>query len=274
MIPKCSIVVRAYNEAAHISKLLSGIMAQTKKDFEIILVDSGSTDQTKQIASQYPVKIVHISPEEFTFGRALNRGIQAAQGEFIVIISAHCYPVSQDWLSQLLSPFSDPEVAVSYGKQRGGETNQYSEHQWFRQYFPELTILDQAHPYCHNANGAIRRSLWQQQPYDEGLTGLEDLAWGSWVMEAGYKIAYQGEAGVIHLHNEDPAQVYNRYRRESIAMRQILPNSKFGLTQLISLYLRKVFSDSRQALREKVFLKQLISIKWFRLMQYLGTWQG
>ena len=187
MTAKCSIVVRAYNEEKHIGRLLAGIDQQDYPNVETVLVDSGSTDRTVEIAQKYGVKLVTITPQEFTFGRSLNRGIEAAAGEFVVIISAHCYPVYPDWLSQLLAPFADPQVAISYGKQRGGETNQYSEHQWFKQYFPDHSIQSQGHPYCHNANSAIRRELWQQHPYNEALTGLEDLAWGSWAYENGLR---------------------------------------------------------------------------------------
>ena len=71
---KCSIVIRCYNEAAHIGKLLYGILQQTESHIEIIVVDSGSTDGTLRIAKQYPVKIVEIKPEDFSFGRSLNAG--------------------------------------------------------------------------------------------------------------------------------------------------------------------------------------------------------
>ncbi len=271
---QCSIVVRAYNEEEHIGRLLTGIMQQTLKDFEIILVDSGSTDGTMKIASQYPVRVINISPKEFTFGRALNRGIEAAQGEFIVITSAHCYPMYPDWLEQLLSPFRDSDVAVSYGKQRGDDSNHYSEHQWFRQYFPEVSIPRQGHPYCHNANAAIRRALWEKHSYNENLTGLEDLAWGSWAMEQGYGIAYQAEAEIIHPHDERFGQVYNRYRREAIAMKQILPQSTFTLWNFFRLTMDTTIADIIQAYRERVLRKHFYNILAFRLVQYWATYQG
>lgn len=274
MAAKCSIVIRAYNEEKHIGRLLTGISQQDFPDVETILVDSGSTDRTAEIAREFGVKIVTITPQEFTFGRSLNRGIEAAVGEFIVIISAHCYPVYPDWLSQLLAPFSDPQVAVSYGKQRGGETNQYSEHQWFKQYFPDHSLPRQGHPYCHNANSAIRRDLWEQHPYNETLTGLEDLAWGSWAFESGHAISYAAEAEIIHLHDENPAQVYNRYRREAIAMKHVLPHSRFTLWRFLRMASSTIFSDLLQARREGVLGKHFASIFWFRLMQYWGTYRG
>ena len=269
-----SIVIRSFNEEQHIGRLLFGITQQSYPNPEVILVDSGSTDRTLAIASQYLVKIVHIQPEEFTFGRSLNRGIAASTGDLVVITSAHCYPVYPDWLEQLTSPFKSKEIALSYGKQRGGEHNHYSEHQFYRKYFPDNSVLQQSHPYSHNANAAIRRDLWLSHPYDESLTGLEDLAWSSWMMDEGYSIAYVAEAEVIHQHQETFAQVHNRFRREAIAMKQILPHSKFALSDFFKMWVRSSISDAIQAKREKVFFKQWRSIAAFRLMQYWGTFRG
>jgi len=272
--PRCSIVIRAFNEEEHLGKLLTGIMNQNIQDREIILVDSGSTDATLEIASKFPVKIVQITPAEFTFGRSLNKGVAVAAGEFVVIISAHCYPVYPDWLEQLLKPFEDPRIAVCYGKQRGSETNHYSEKQFFRNYFPDISQLDQGQPYTHNANAAIRKSLWEQHPYDEQLTGLEDLAWSSWAKEQNYSIAYVASAEIIHIHDETIKQVQNRYRREAIAMKQILPSSQFSIRNMISMIIRKAVKDISQARNDRVLSKEILNILRFRVFQYLGTWQG
>jgi len=272
--PKCSIVIRAFNEEEHIGRLLEGIMAQSMKSWEIILVDSGSTDATRAIASRYPTRIVDISPDEFTFGRSLNLGIEHACGEIIVIISAHCYPVYPDWLELMAAPFSDPCVGVTYGKQRGGESNHYSELQFFQRYFPNNSQPKQGQPYTHNANAAIRRSLWEQHPYDESLTGLEDIAWSSWVSEEGYEISYVAEAEIIHAHDETFAQVYNRYRREAVALKQILPQSHFTLRNFLSMWARKSAADLSQAYKDKKLFSEWADILLFRFLQYLGTWRG
>ena len=273
-IPLCSIVIRAFNEEKHIGKLLTGIEQQTFQEREILIVDSGSTDATLEIARKFDLRIVNIDSREFTFGRSLNRGIQEAKGSFVVIISAHCYPVYPDWLEQLLKPFEDQRVAVSYGKQRGADSNHFSEHQFFRTYFPDNSQPDQGQPYTHNANAAIRRSLWKQHPYNEQITGLEDLAWSSWAKAQGYSVAYVSEAEIVHIHNETIKQVHNRYRREAIAMKQILPESHFSIRNMIGMFIKKSISDLDQAQREKIFWKEFIGILRFRLVQYLGTWQG
>lgn len=272
--PRCSIVIRSFNEEKHIGRLLEAIQKQTLKDLEIILVDSGSTDRTLAIAANFPAHLHRISPKEFTFGRSLNKGIAAARGEIIVMASAHVYPMQNDWLERLLVPFADPGLALSYGKQRGAEENKFSEEQHFRTWFPDESNRNQARAYANNANAAIRRSLWEKNPYDEELTGLEDIAWASWAREQGYKIAYLAEAGVVHAHDESAAQIVNRHRREAIALKQILPESRFTLRNFLSLTTRSIFSDFAAARKERVLLREAIGIKRFRFLQYWGTYRG
>ncbi len=190
----CSIVVRAYNKSQHLGRLLEGISHQTLKDVEIILVDSGSTDSTVSIAEIIWARIVRIPSDEFTFGRSLNFGLRAASREFIVIASAHVYPVYPDWLETLLCPLEDERVALTYGKTAGPGSAKFSEQQIFHQWYPDLSKLDQETAFCNNANAAIRKSLWEKNPYDETLTGLEDLAWAKRAKEQGYAIAYVAEA--------------------------------------------------------------------------------
>ena len=270
----CSIVIRAYNEERYIGRLLEGIRQQTFKDVEIILVDSGSTDKTVSIAEAFGARLVRIPSAEFTFGRSLNFGVQDATREFVVIASAHVYPVYPDWIESLLRPFEDEKVALTYGKQRGYEGSKYSEHQIFHQWYPDASKLDQPTAFCNNANAAIRKSMWEKNKYDETLTGLEDLAWAKWVNEQGYKISYIAEAEIVHIHNETPHGVYNRYRREAMALRKIYPEANFNLYDFFRLTITNIFSDLWHAARERVLLKSIASIFWFRFMQFHGTRMG
>jgi len=270
----CSLIIRAYNEEKHIRRLLEGIKQQTVKDVDIILVDSGSTDSTVSIAESFGVKIVNIPADEFTFGRSLNYGIKQSKYEIIVMASAHVYPVYPDWLETLLHPFQDDKVALTYGKQRAPDFAKFSEKQIFYQWYPDVTNLNQVTAFCNNANAAIRKSLWDLHPYDETLTGLEDLEWSKWAKESGYKIAYIAEAEIIHIHNETPRGVYNRYRREAMALRKIYPEAHFNFYDFLRLTITNIFSDLWHALLEKVLLKNFFSIFWFRFMQFHGTRMG
>jgi glycosyltransferase involved in cell wall biosynthesis len=274
ILVNCSIVIRAYNEEKHIRRLLEGIRQQTIKDVEIVLVDSGSTDGTVRIAESFDARIVRIPSAEFTFGRSLNLGMQAARGEFIVIASAHVYPVYPDWLESLLGPFEDDQIALTYGKQRGPETAKFSEQQIYHQWYPDVGKPRQETAFCNNANAAIRKSLWEMNPYDETLTGLEDLAWAKWAKEQGYAITYVAEAEIIHIHHETPQGVFNRYRREAMAFKKIYPEAHFNIYDFLRLTSMNILSDLWHAARGGVLWRNMKSIFWFRFMQFHGTRLG
>jgi rhamnosyltransferase len=271
---KCSIVIRAFNEASHLPRLLEGIEQQTVRDIEVILVDSGSTDATVSIAESFGARVQKIPADEFTFGRSLNLGIEAAKHEIVVIASAHVYPVYPDWLECLLRHFEDGRTAIVYGKQRGTSNSKFSEHQIFRQWFPEVDNLRQPSPFCNNANAAIRRSLWEVHPYDETVTGLEDVAWAKWAQSQGWDVSYAAKAEIIHVHEESPRGILNRYRREGMAFKRIFPESHFNIYDVVRLTLTNILSDLWQASNEHALLRNLASIFWFRIMQFWGTYQG
>lgn len=274
MKPSCSIVIRAYNEEKHIGRLLTGISQQTLKNVQVILVDSGSKDATVAIARRYPVQVVSIRPEEFTFGRSLNLGIAQAEADVVVIASAHVFPVYPDWLEKITAPFADEQVALTYGKQRGAETTKFSEHQIFHHWFPEQSQARQAHPFCNNANSAIRRSVWEKNGYDELIPALEDLSWARWAHSQGYHIAYAAEAEVVHIHNETWRSVFNRYRREGMAFKLIYPEATFSLFDLLRLFLGNVANDWRYARQQKCLKTEWNSVLHFRWNQFWGTYRG
>ncbi len=100
---------------------------------------------------------------------------------------------------------------------------------------------------------------------------MEDLAWAKWAKEQEHAIAYVAEAEIIHVHNETPHGVYNRYRREAMALRKIYPEAHFNFYDFLRLTTTNIFSDLWHAAREGVLLKNLPSIFWFRFMQFHGT---
>ncbi len=271
---RCSLVVRAFNEESHIGRLLEGVRHQTVRDVEVILVDSGSTDATAAIAAQYGATVVQIPPAEFTFGRSLNLGLSVTTSDLVAIASAHVYPVYPDWLERLLEPFEDPKVALTYGKQRGNESSKFSEQQIFIRWYPQESATRQKYPFCNNANAALRRPVWKAHPYDETLTGLEDLAWAKDVQGAGYVISYVTEAEVVHVHNETPRNVLNRYRREAMAFKCIYPEAHFSLYDFFRMTLANITSDLWHAARSQEFWRNATSIFWFRIAQFWGTYQG
>lgn len=274
MSPSISVLVRAYNEEKHIGRLLTGIQRQNVRDAQVVLVDSGSTDATLSIASRFGVEVVHIVPEMFSFGRALNMGFERCRGDVVVMASAHVYPVYDDWIERLTEPLKDERVALVFGRQRGDDRTKFSERQVFASWYPEVTDLDQASPFCNNANAAIRRSEWERRPYDETLTGLEDLDWAKRARAAGLRIAYVAEAEIVHVHEESWPQIRNRYRREAMALKTIFPNEHFDVIDFARLTVSNVVTDLSRAARQGAVAREAADIVAFRLMQFWGTYRG
>jgi GT2 family glycosyltransferase len=161
-----------------------------------------------------------------------------------------------------------------YGRQRGDEGTKFSEHQIFAQWFPDRSNRDQSTPFCNNANAAIRRSLWERIPYDEQLTGLEDLDWAKRALAERYRIAYAAEAEIVHVHNETYASIFNRYRREALALKRIIPEERFTLRDFLRLITANAWHDIRQARRAELLPGELFPIIAFRTMQFWGTYIG
>ncbi len=269
-----SLIVRCFNEEAHIGRLLTGALRQTRAPDEIVIVDSGSTDATLAIASAFEVQVVSIPPEHFSFGHALNAGMTASTADVAVFASAHVYPVYDTWIEHLVAPFDDERIALSYGRQQTPPGGRFSEQRLLSQWFPGQSAHRQRHPFCNNANAAIRRAAWEERPYDEQLTGLEDLDWAKHAMDAGHSIAYVAEAPVVHVHDESFRQIINRYRREAIAHKDIYHDQEMGIATAARLATINIVGDYREALRERCLRENVVDITRFRVAQFVGTYRG
>ena len=269
-----TIVIRALNEAEHLPALFSGILRQTRQPDQVILVDSGSTDDSVAIAEAHGADIVRIAPADFSFGRALNVGCAAATGDILVFVSAHVYPTDEHWLANLVEPFERDEVVLTYGRQTGDHRTKFSELQLMRQWYPDVSDPEQTNPFCNNANCAVRRSEWEQHPYDEELTGLEDLAWAKLAVQRGGSISYRADAAIAHIHDEDFPRIRNRYRREAIAHRRIFDDQRLGSVEAFALFAANVGRDYLAAAARGQLLGNIKDIVSFRAAQYLGTWEG
>lgn len=270
-----SIVIRAFNEERHLGELLQSIrMQRMDLEVEVVLVDSGSTDRTLAIAQAAGCRVVHIEKSQFSFGRSLNLGCEAARGEHLVFVSGHCIPVDVHWLRQLVAPLRDGLVQYAYGRQVAGSTTKFSEGQHFRRYFPEHSAIPQEGFFCNNANAALLRTSWRQVPFDEELTGLEDMAMAKAIVERGGAVGYVAEAPVYHLHDESWRTIRNRFEREAIALQGIMPQVHVTFGDFARYVTSAVLLDFGAALQEGRLLAEAGPILAFRTMQFWGSYRG
>jgi len=112
-MPLVTLLIRCKNEERYIDQTLSVLIKQRFRDFEIVAVDSGSHDNTINILRTYPVKLIRIKPKEFTFGYALNVGMNNSDGKYVCPISAHAVPKDDMWLEKLIEPLKDKKKILS-----------------------------------------------------------------------------------------------------------------------------------------------------------------
>jgi glycosyltransferase involved in cell wall biosynthesis len=195
-----SIVVRTKNEEKWIASCLGAIALQDYRDFEVILVDNDSTDDTRKIAEHYGCTIVSIGDDVFNFSRALNVGIETAKNPLIAMISGHCVPADDQWLARLAMHFGRPEVIAAYGRQEPlPDTAAVDKRDLWISF--GLDRKEQQRDYFfHNANSMIRRDAWTRVPFNEAIHGVEDQDWAKKVLRDGYRIVYEPSARVFHHH--------------------------------------------------------------------------
>lgn len=182
-------------------------------ELEIIVVDNDSTDDSRAVAERHGAAIVPISQAEFSWGRALNRGIAKARGDIVLLLSSDVTPADKDWLGHMVEAFVEPDVAIVYGRQLPYPDAPVDERVRLKRTFGEQPIvLDGRQDVentgkgmnASNACAAIRKSVWQANPYDETTAGGEEGPFTCQALKRGYRCHYQPSARAYHSHRDSP----------------------------------------------------------------------
>lgn len=271
-----SIVIRAVNEQKHLPALMEALDNQDYRDFEVLLVDSGSIDHTREIASAHGARVIRIDSRDFTFGYSLNVGIREARGRIIAIVSAHTLPADSKWLGRLIEPLHDDHTAMVYGRQLGNKLSKFSEIRDFERIFgPAGKTLEPPDFFANNANSAIRKDLWDMYPFDPSLPGLEDIDWAKHWMEKGFKVVYEPLASLYHIHEETWRQIQRRYYREAVAARWIgIKHKRQAISDTCSEVLHLVVDIIASFFSGPQRLKRINESVLFRFYKAYGNAKG
>ena len=199
--PKTTWVIRTLNEEKWLRTVLQSLFLQSRLDFEIVVVDSGSTDGTLDILDEFPIrKLIKIDRHLFNYSSALNLGIREARGELIGILSGHSLPVSRKWYENAMENFCDKNVAAVTGSYTSLIDGSYEE-KLFDLYFSSKQLKKQHYwKWMSNTNAIIRKDLWSIYPFDETLQGCEDYDWACEMLSRGYDVIWDAEFNVYHSH--------------------------------------------------------------------------
>jgi rhamnosyltransferase len=218
---KTSIVIPTKNGAEWIGECLEAVYSQEEVgSVEVLIVDSGSTDRTLEIARKYPVRIEEIPAGEFHHARTRNYAASLTGGKYLVFLSQDAIPASARWLAAMLRNFEDETVGAAYGRQmpKAGSTSERHD-ALSTMYGSERVVKDASskeslgYQYYHfsDANAAMRREVWETTRFPEEFKVFEDLGIAKRILDAGWKIVYEPQASVVHSHNHTTAELFKRY---------------------------------------------------------------
>jgi glycosyltransferase involved in cell wall biosynthesis len=234
-----SAIIPTKDAGPELRRLLS-LLANQKgfKDLEIIVVDSGSTDDTVRIAQQFGTKIIEISPTEFSHSFARNLGAEQSRGDYILFMVQDAFPPSLTWLWELYQPIRFQEVVASSCAEspRQDSDLMYRTICWIHQGFLQLHGQDRIlqkprlNDYASlraNANVSdiaclIRRDIFLNYKFRGDYA--EDLDLGLRLIRDGHKMALLSSTRVIHSHNRSAYYHLRRAYVDTLFMRKVFPD--------------------------------------------------
>jgi rhamnosyltransferase len=216
-----SVLLLTKNGACDLERLLLALYGQQNvRPFEVIAIDSGSTDGTLDILRRFPVQLKQIPAEEFHHSRTRNFAAGLASGEILVFLSQDAIPASEVWLTTLLSNFVDPSVGAVYGRQlpKPGSTLERQD-ALDAIYGEQKVVKDPNHRngmgyrfyHFSDVNAAIRRGVWDAVRFPEELKVFEDLGIAKRILDGGWKIVYDPGSAVFHSHSHTTVGLFKRY---------------------------------------------------------------
>lgn len=223
--PKISVIIPVRNEELRIKQCIEGILKQTVAVHEIIVIDSGSTDQTLPILRSYSeVTLIEIDGSTFNHGLTRNHGVEAATGDFCLLTVGDAYAYDELWIQHLLDGFVDNEVLAVCGQQVVDPLPENNPLQWFRpiskpvlrrvqfkgKKWDALSPLDKKKATgWDDVNAMYRRSALLAQPFEK-TSYSEDAIWAHKALSTGHAVVYNPSSRVFHYHNEDADFAFKR----------------------------------------------------------------
>lgn len=224
-----SVLIRNLNEANALNICLKALQLQkVSYEFEIVIVDNESDDDSLAIASSYGCKVVTMPRETFTYGKALNVGIESCKGQFVLLLSSHVFLLNDNFLEEAVKHFDTDKTAGlrftssnSYGSVGGALLYGAKELSWDSEAGDAYNIWMYG---TVNNCAFIRKSIWEKFKYNEKVFYAEDKIWAYHVMKAGYLIKVN--IPLFYLYHKNMTRKQMLYKRAQEEVSFILTTGK------------------------------------------------
>jgi rhamnosyltransferase len=217
--PPVSIIMRSYNEGWALRETLPALRAQDYKNWELIVIDSGSTDGSVDLIRQaQPQHFIQIKKEEYNPSRVMNHGMELAQTDFGIFLNADATPQGNNWLRPLVAALQDAKVAAVFGRQiPRPDCQAVFAHDYERCFGANRESTRWEHFFSMVSSG-LRKDIWSRRGFLEKMQYSEDDEYTRWCREQGYGVVYVPESVVMHSHNYTAQQAYKRSFGEAKAL--------------------------------------------------------
>ena len=253
--PLVSIIMRSYNEAWALQGTLPALAAQEYKNWELIVIDSGSKDGSPDlIRAARPAHFIQITPAEYNPSRVMNQGMRLAKSEFGIFLNADATPQGANWLRPLVTALQNPKVAACFGRQiPRPDCEAVFASDYDRCFGPQRESANWDHFFSMVSSG-LRKDVWQQRGFREDLQYAEDDEYTRWCKAQGYEMAYVPASVAMHSHNYTAPQIYKRAFGDARALAATWQGaaSDFNFTKTVLLgWAQDVRKDLKFCRREK-----------------------
>lgn len=226
-----SIVIRNKNEAIYLDRILSILENQYSDDInEIIVVDNKSTDGSIVVANKYNCKIVTI--DTFSYGKAINIGINEAKNDFVLLLSAHAIPIGNSFFKNSMQFIADKKDFAGLRYINSIENYERALENKFRVKKPlEYGLMA--------ACCMVSKKVWLQFPFNEELVFSEDKEWSNRVTKVGFGIYEMNESFFYFIKRTTKSDL-DRFKNETIANYQLFNKKSPSGLKIIFSFLKKI----------------------------------
>ena len=272
MAPDVTVAVPVLNGARYLDEVLTAVRAQrTDREVELLIVDSGSTDASLEIAERHGARIHRIPQAEFSHGGTRNLMMELAAGDHVAFLTQDATPAHDGWLAALLAGFElAGDVALVFGphEPRPDATHMIKAEmeRHFAVWGDKGTTIDvqrldrgdlaayRAFPgrwtFFSDVNGCVARWAWERVPYRD-VPYAEDQLLGREMIEAGFAKAYMPDARVLHSHHYPPVRFLRRYFDEFRSLREVLDHVEPAHVLGTPRSIRSLARNDRRWLKER-----------------------
>jgi rhamnosyltransferase len=240
LVEKVSVVIPTFDAGPRFEELLRRLDAQEGAfGREIVVVDSGSTDGTAELAARYGATLHRVPKAGFDHGATRDLGVSFSSGEYIALTVQDAMPLDTKWLAAMVENLRrDKRVAAVYGRHvprpdAGVMTRalvgnlavaslerRVQEIQDKELYLSLPPVQRRRFAAFDNVSSCLRRSVWEEVPFGEA-DFAEDLRWGKRVVEAGYKIVYEPSSVVVHSHERGALYDLRRHYVDQLVLDEL-----------------------------------------------------